>query len=584
MKDVPHEGDTARPEWMAELEAAGWRMPRKPGAGRSAAGQPRIDPNKTYPEPDHPYVRAGFKLRLADLAAMGKDSGRNSALNEAAVYLGGFPVDRDQIRNQLLAACQTNGVLAEDGRYQCDATISSGFAEADRREPHPIKEQPTNVTYIHHDPVTPAADVTLPDIEQHFWERPTLKHIYDAALDGMCSPWAVFACTATRTLAKVPPEIALPPTVGAAGGSLNFCAAISSESGGGKSTADTIAIALTEGGPGGDYLVLHPGSGEGLIDAYRCEADPEHPDGRITSVMFLVDEVETLTALGGRTGSTLMSVIRTAFSGGGLGNQNVSAQLRGKRVTKEPIPAGSYRFTIIVSVQPIRAAGLLGDLVGTAQRFMWFPALDPRVKASKNRPGGRRKGPRPPIRPLPTPPPYPYRPGETLTNPEAADDLIEQNREDQNDKKVDALDGHAVFARLKLAYAITLIDGRNEMTDDDWQLSGIAAAVSDWTRAGLAAASDKEERRKSREKGKLRGVEQHAAEDEKQQQIVDLAGRIQTRVLTKIVDSTTPLTSSQIGQALNSRDRKHAAAALTALAGAGRIQQDPDSQHWTLAK
>jgi AAA domain len=91
---------------------------------------------------DHPYIRASIEREILDLSAMPPQSGRNTALNNAAIALGRWPVNRAQLRDLLIGACASNGLLAEDGQSQCDATISSGFAKADLDGPRMIPDRP----------------------------------------------------------------------------------------------------------------------------------------------------------------------------------------------------------------------------------------------------------------------------------------------------------------------------------------------------------------------------------------------------------------------------------------------------------
>lgn len=109
---------------------------------KTAAPQPQ-PVNGKHPEPDHPLVKAALERRLTDLATTPTGS-RNDALNQAAAYLGRFPIDRNQLRDMLLDACLANGSLNEDGQAQCDATIRSGFKKADLDGPRVIEDRPTN--------------------------------------------------------------------------------------------------------------------------------------------------------------------------------------------------------------------------------------------------------------------------------------------------------------------------------------------------------------------------------------------------------------------------------------------------------
>jgi hypothetical protein len=108
---------------------------------KTAAPQPVT--NGHHPEPDHPLVKAALERRLTDLATTSAGS-RNDALNQAAAYLGRFPIDRADLRDMLLDACHANGSLSDDGQRQCDATIRSGFKKADLDGPRVIEDRTIN--------------------------------------------------------------------------------------------------------------------------------------------------------------------------------------------------------------------------------------------------------------------------------------------------------------------------------------------------------------------------------------------------------------------------------------------------------
>lgn len=97
------------------------------------------------------YINTAIQRETEELAAMGKDSGRNARLNIAALKLGTLPgADRDHIRQALIDACATNGLLAEDGLRQCEKTIDSGFDKANREGPRTIPDttDDPNVTEV----------------------------------------------------------------------------------------------------------------------------------------------------------------------------------------------------------------------------------------------------------------------------------------------------------------------------------------------------------------------------------------------------------------------------------------------------
>ena len=71
-----------------------------------------------------------------------------------------------------------------------------------------------------------------------------------------------------------------------------------------------------------------------------------------------------------RTGSTLSSVMRTAFTGEMMGTSNASKETT--RIAKDCC------LGIAINLQPEAAKYLLAeDKYGTPQRFLWFNATDP---------------------------------------------------------------------------------------------------------------------------------------------------------------------------------------------------------------
>jgi len=358
---------------------------------------------------------------------------------------------------------------------------------------------PPDITIVDHT----AEPDELETIEDNFWaRRESLNLIYTAALAQMTSPWAVFACCTARVLALTPPTIRLPALIGGEG-SLNYFAAIVAKSGGGKGAAMAVADQL---GPSDDLYVRGAGSGEGMIEAYRRASDTD----AVESILFSIDEVDSLASLKDRSGQTTMSVIRSGFSGETLGYT-----YRGR--AKEAVPKHTYRMTMLVSVQPERAAALFDDAGGgTPQRFQWFIGRDRRI--TENPPdwpllrGQRRHIPLVSAADL-------SRSAGVIAVPDIVRDTVRKARAASMSGDDNALDGHGLYAREKAAYALALMDGRTTINDEDWKLSGIAAAVSDWTRrytqAKLAVALEEAARAKGRLLGISRTVSDVSARQER---------------------------------------------------------------------
>ena len=389
---------------------------------------------------------------------------------------------------------------------------------------------------------------TLESIEDNFWDhRENLSLIYTAALAQMTSPWAVLACCVARLLALTPPTLRLPALVGG-DGSLNWFGAIVAKSGGGKGAAMAVADRLVVSD---DVYIRGAGSGEGMIEAYRRANEGQE----VQSILFSIDEVDSLASLKDRSGQTTMSVIRSGFSG-----ENLGYTYRGR--AKEVVPRHTYRMAMLVSVQPERAAALFDDAGGgTPQRFQWFIGRDRRITAD--------------------PAPWPTRKGEPrriplisagdlsrasgiIPVPDELRDTIRQARAASMSGDDQALDGHALYCREKFAFALALMDGRTNISDDDWKLSGIAASVSDWTRTDaqrkLADAADDA----ARARGRAMGISRSAS---------DLAGRRERgladeRILRWLIgrleaDPAKVWTQSDLYRSAASRDRHLIDSAIT---------------------
>lgn len=404
-------------------------------------------------------------------------------------------------------------------------------------EPLPPAEPPP--------PPDPVKNSTpLQDIENGFWtSRESLRMVYTTALAKMCSPWAVLAQCTARALTQVRPHVTLPPLIGGPG-SLNWFATVVARSGGGKGASAACARLLVPG----PIAVRNVGSGEGIVAAFGRPASDGSPADIIEALMFNTDEVDTLAALNNRTASTTLTVLRSGFSGETLGFSYAAKEKR------RHIPAGTYRMTMIVGVQPARAGWLLADSGGgTPQRFMWFPGSDSRV--ARNPPW--EAGPLS----LPDPGEWQY-PREIAIPLEASELILDEHVKRQNDND-EALDGHALYCREKFAYALAVLDGRVEMTLEDWQLSGIAAEVSTYVRERTVTAIRDAAKSDAEDRGEVRGIEMQAAESARDAAFEDhITGQLNW-ALSKILDAGDEgLSNRELLRASNSKRRKALAFAL----------------------
>jgi hypothetical protein len=518
------------------------------------------------------YAEKAFRDEIAILKAQTEGT-RNDTLNLAGFKLGQLvgagALDEHQVRDALYEACRVNQHLQQDGEHMVLGTIESGF-EAGLKKPRDLSRVKGNgATYVDgYDEPKTLQLTTVQDIEAGFWvKRESLQTIYLAALARMCSPWAVLAYCVANVLALVRPNTVLPNVIGEGGGSLNWFAAIGARSGGGKGSAASVASYLVDA----SVQQRNLGSGEGLIDAYVKPVDKEtgEPAGMHESIMFVADEIDTMTALASRAGNTMSSTLRSGFSGATIGFSY--------RSNNRHLRAHTYRMTLVVNVQPAKAGGLLDDQHGgMLQRFMWFPGTDSRVTV--------------PVPEMPLPlglPPYTdWAFPRTLKIPGRATRLIRQERVKANaeDDEQDFLDGHALFIREKFAYALAVLDGRSEMCEADWDLAGIASRVSDHTRQWVTEKLDKAAKDDAEHKGMLQGVANMAADDEKAYRQALRGIRIRKWICKQLEANPEGFTLGELRRRAQSPDRPFIELNLDRLCHDGVVRCDPTTKLWSLTQ
>ncbi|KQH75305.1 hypothetical protein AO501_29815 [Mycobacterium gordonae] len=234
--------------------------------------------------------------------------------------------------------------------------------------------------------------------------------------------------------------------------------------------------------------------------------------------MFLVDEIDELKALLTRSGSTLSSILRSAFTAEGLGFSYRTA-------SSQHLGAGTYRLTLVANVQPARAGALLDDPHGgMLQRFMWFPSTDPRLTFDT------------PLMPTPLtlPPHSAWQYPRELKVPYIVKHLIKDTHLKSNRGEESPLNSHALFAREKFAFALAVLDGRDEMTEEDWRLAGVASRVSEHTREWVIQEWESATEAESVREGKKNGQKQFAANQERSHQERVLRNSRRQQIIEKI--------------------------------------------------
>lgn len=414
------------------------------------------------------------------------------------------------------------------------------------------------------------------DAEERFWTaRPMLTNLRDFARSRRVAPWAMFGCVLARACASIPPNMVLPPLVGGVG-SLNTYVALCGNSGGGKSAAMAAAREFLQIEGGLDFLTTGPGSGEGLIGAFMTWRKFPRGGGQFVqsnlSALFVADEVQALGALGARSNSTLLPFLKSAWLGGELATQNADPT-RNRRLGSH-----TYRLVLVAGVQPAHAGVILDDVGGGfPQRWLWMPTYDPS-----------------PAQPQFEPDPYPWNPSTTRPAEDAVGNLtvaalppmevaavvaqaVYAARDAQNvpigHRPVkETLDGHAVFAREKVAALLALLDGgRREVTEADWNLACVVGEKSDETRAlvmkALAVEASIEADRRAKRAGKSSAIATDAADE-----ATTLKAMARLRSLLR--EHGGWLSAGKLQNRLTKSQREYFKDAIERLSGSGEVTTD----------
>jgi hypothetical protein len=155
----------------------------------------------------------------------------------------------------------------------------------------------------------------------------------------------------------------------------------------------------------------------------------------------------------------------------------------------------TYRLGLIVGIQPALGDVLLNDREvagGTPQRILWTPGTDPGMPDLT------------PPEPATLAWKSPLDPGgdgwHIVPVWAPAVNIIREAHRRRNRGDTDALDGHALLCREKVAAALGFLDGHVGITEEDWKLAGTVMAVSDRTRQTIIDTL----RKKSDEKNRSR--------------------------------------------------------------------------------
>ncbi|ORV70064.1 hypothetical protein AWC09_11030 [Mycolicibacter hiberniae] len=317
-----------------------------------------------------------------------------------------------------------------------------------------------------------------------------LAKIYQWARARYAAPWAVFFAVLLRVSASLGPHVQLPGVIGGRA-SLNLLCAFVSLSGGGKGISDKVGRLawprpITE---------LPIGSGEGIAATFKPPAKPDGDAEPIDSVIFNCSEIDVFTGIATRQGSTILGTLKAFAMGELLGATNASA------ATSRNVQAHTYRGCLSVGAQPGHTGIIFDDTTGgTPQRFLWAPTIDPDMPAQ------RTADPAPLDTDIPL-----WTPGMDgvveigYGPPEITEQIIAAHLARQRGDG-DALDGHWMLTRCKVAALLAVMHQRSVVSESDWELAATVMAVSDATRQMLLDHAKQAARAKIRDRALSRAT------------------------------------------------------------------------------
>lgn len=210
------------PQWLVDRLRASHAQPL-PQTPANVAVMPARDTSTR----DAAYASRAIEEEAAKLAAMGKDSGRNNQLNTAAFNLGqlvaGGSLTEAEVRAALVAACEQNGLVHEDGKRAVLATIRSGLSKgmlsprsAPREEVSPLALLPSSplrkIKHVGDEIVDEETDEVLTprsrnlEPEDDTWRHPQgmVREIAEWVMDTSFRPiWPLSLASAVATMATL---------------------------------------------------------------------------------------------------------------------------------------------------------------------------------------------------------------------------------------------------------------------------------------------------------------------------------------------------------------------------------------------
>jgi putative DNA primase/helicase len=186
------------PAWLADMARPPERANPQSANGHDRAARPPSNRHEAY-------AQKALDTLCAELAGMPPESGRNIALNKAALAMGHMVasgwIERAEVERRLFDACMSNRLVKDTGSRAVHATIKSGLA-AGLKEPHaPLEDRPKEQkkTQPKQDDAKPTHDKPTapdgpPDIAPEFTEEALAlafakQHAHDLRFVALWSRW-----------------------------------------------------------------------------------------------------------------------------------------------------------------------------------------------------------------------------------------------------------------------------------------------------------------------------------------------------------------------------------------------------------
>jgi energy-coupling factor transporter ATP-binding protein EcfA2 len=447
--------------------------------------------------------------------------------------------------------------------------------------------------------IAPGA-LTLPD---EFWRaRESLAAIRQAAHSRVRSADVVFYGTLVRLAAMAPHTLRADTGIGTPA-SLNLFTAIVGPSGSGKSSGLSVARDIIKSDGGLEEAPL--GSGEGVAEAYMGEAlegtgvmakDGSEKQVKVRkqvrhNVLFHTDEGASLNKLIERAGSTVGETLRSAWSGETIGQKN------GRAETTRTVPARSYSTGLVIGYQPSTVLPLLADYeAGTPQRFLFCWSEDDTIPTRSVKVLWPGEMPNPFPSEVPTSVPVaggfvvgPARGYETIVFAEAILDELYDIEHAKNTGTLplehplrDPFRSQHPVLKVKVSSVLALLEGRRNVTPDDWRLAQIVIETSDRVRQHLQAlaqaAAGKARAAFLAAEAEAEHFRAHARSAVAEALDLTAERRVAVRVATWLHEDAAPMTLGAMRKRATSADRKFVEAGVEIARQAGWLTAGEDGR------